>query len=152
MLIALIPLKRIAAETVKKWLACPTSRLPRTGPRKATPPQGTSRTPQQWMKNEDLQPFNEANDRYMRLMAMVRATGKPLEARMATTAVLCLFQIDKFRELINAMNMFSHVVIDAARKTAIMEDSLDGDVAALNFALDWLELIIFGQSQGLAKK
>ena len=85
-------------------------------------------------------------------MAMVRATGKPLEARMATTAVLCLFQIDKFRELINAMNMFSHVVIDAARKAAIMEDSLDGDVAALNFALDWLELIIFGQSQGLAKK
>jgi hypothetical protein len=50
------------------------------------------------------------------------------------------------------MNIFSHVAIDEARKTAVMEDSLDGDVAALNFALDWLELIIFGQSQGLAKK
>ena len=85
-------------------------------------------------------------------MALVRATGKPLEARMATTAVLCLFQLDKFRELITAMKIFSHVDVSESRKAAIMEDSQDGDVAALYFALDWLELVIFGQSQGLAKK
>ena len=113
---------------------------------------GTSRTPHQWMENEELQPFNEANDRYMRLMALVRAGGKPLEARMATTTVLCLFQLDKFRELIEAMKIFSHVDVSESRKAAIMEDSQDGDVAALYFALDWLELMLFGQSQGLAKK
>ena len=87
----------------------------------------------------------------MRLMAMVRATGKPLEQRMTTMAVLCLYQLDKFRELVERMRIFSRVEVDAARREAVMQDSEEGDVAALNFALDWMELIIFGQSEGLAK-
>ncbi len=114
--------------------------------------EGTSRTPHQWMENEELAPFNRANDRYMRLMALVRATGKPLEPRMATMAVLCLFHIDRFRELVTTMKIFSHVDTSEERKNAIMQDSLEGDVAALDFALDWLELVIFGQSEGLVKK
>ena len=67
-------------------------------------------------------------------------------------SVLCLYQLDKFRELITHMRIFEHVDIDAARRAAIMEDSQAGDVAALNFGLDWMELIIFGKSQGLNKK
>lgn len=114
--------------------------------------EGVSRTPHQWMENEELQPFNRANDRYMRLMALVRATGKPLEPRMATMTVLCLFQLDRFRELVTAMKIFSHVDTSKERKAAVMQDSPEGDVAALDFALDWLELVIFGQSEGLAKK
>ncbi len=66
--------------------------------------------------------------------------------------VLCLFQIDKFRELITNMRVFSHVDISDQRKAAIMEDSQHGDEAALDFGLDWMELVIFGQSQGLARK
>lgn len=50
------------------------------------------------------------------------------------------------------MRIFEHVAADAARQAAIMEDSLAGDMAALDFALDWMELVIFGQSRGLAKK
>ena len=88
----------------------------------------------------------------MRLMALVRATGKPLEPRMATMTVLCLFQLDRFRELVTAMKIFSHVDTSEERKAAVMQDSPEGDVAALDFALDWLELVIFGQSEGLAKK
>ena len=113
--------------------------------------QGTDRTAAQWLENQGLAPYNAANDRYMRLMAMVRATGKPLEQRMTTMAVLCLYQLDKFRELVERMRIFSRVEVDAARREAVMQDSEEGDVAALNFALDWMELIIFGQSEGLAK-
>ena len=114
--------------------------------------QGTVRTAHQWLENEELLSYNTANDRYMRLMAMVRAGGKPLEPRLATMGVLCLFHLDKFRELITGMRIFSHVQVSEERQKAIMEDSLRGDEAALDFALDWMELIIFGQSQGLAKK
>ena len=113
---------------------------------------GTVRTPKQWLDNEELQPFNASNDRYMRLMAMVRATGTPLEPKLATMVVLCLFQIDKFRELIANMHIFNHVNVTEERKAAIMEDSLAGDEAALDFGLDWMELVIFGQSKGLSKK
>ena len=88
----------------------------------------------------------------MRLMAMVRATGKPLEPKLVTMLVLCLFQLDKFRELITNMRVFSHVNITEERQAAILEDNQKGDEAALDFGLDWMELVIFGQSQGLAKK
>lgn len=114
--------------------------------------QGTERTARQWLENQELEPYNAANDRYMRLMAMVRATGKPLEPRLATMAVLCLFQLDKLRELISHMRIFEHVDADAHRQTVVMEDSPAGDQAALDFGLDWMELVIFGQCQGLTRK
>nr|WP_027719820.1 YkgJ family cysteine cluster protein [uncultured Desulfovibrio sp.] len=114
--------------------------------------QGTARTPRQWFANQDLVDYNTANDRYMRLTAMVRATGKPLDARMATMSVLCLYQLDKFRELITHMRIFEHVDADAARRALVMEDSPAGDTAALDFGLDWMELAIFGKSRGLTKK
>ncbi|WP_300882310.1 YkgJ family cysteine cluster protein [uncultured Desulfovibrio sp.] len=114
--------------------------------------QGTQRTPRQWFEDQDVVEYNAANDRYMRLMALVRATGKPLEARLATMSVLCLYQLDKFRELITHMRIFEHVDVDAARQAAVMEDSPAGDRAALDFGLDWMELVIFGKSQGLTRK
>ena len=104
-------------------------------------------TAQEWRTNQGLEPFNASNDRYMRLMSMVRASGKPLEARMATMAVLCLYQLDKFRELIERMHIFSRVELSEERRNAVM--SRDEDT--LDFALDWMELVIFGQSEGLQK-
>ena len=50
------------------------------------------------------------------------------------------------------MRVFSHVSITEERKAAILENNQKGDEAALDFGLDWMELVIFGQSEGLAKK
>jgi hypothetical protein len=76
-------------------------------------------------------------------MTMTRASGKPLDTRLKAMSLLCLFQLDKFRELIMRMGIFTRV--DAHdRQDAIMEDSLAGDEAALDFALDWMELVLFG--------
>ena len=113
--------------------------------------QGTARTPAQWFADQGLAPYTAFNDRYMRLMSMVRATGRALEPKLANMSLLCLYQLERFRELIAGMGIFSRVDVDAERQAQIMEDTLAGDEAALDFALDWLELIIFGVAPNLAR-
>jgi Fe-S-cluster containining protein len=113
---------------------------------------GRERSPAQWFADQQVAAYNAANDRYMRLMAMVRATGKPLGARFAAMAVLCLFQLDKFRELIATMRIFKRVEADGPRRITVTNASLAGDEEALDFALDWMELAIFDKSEGQAKK
>lgn len=112
---------------------------------------GTVRSARAWFDDQELAAYNAANDRYMRLMAMVRAGKTPLEARLVTLSLLCLFQVDKFRELIESMRIFEHVEVTPERRAAIMDDSPEGDEAALNFGLDWVELVIFGKSEGLRR-
>ena len=46
------------------------------------------------------------------------------------------------------MGIFRRVEVSEERQKAVMES----DEATLDFALDWLELVIFGQSEGLNKK
>ena len=113
---------------------------------------GSARTPAQWFAIEGMEKYSAFNDRYMRLMAMVRATERKLEPRLATTAILCLYQLDKFRELIEAMRIFQRVEVAPEDQARIMEDSVAGDEAALGFALDWMELVIFGVSRNLTRK
>ncbi|MBQ7585207.1 MAG: YkgJ family cysteine cluster protein, partial [Desulfovibrionaceae bacterium] len=91
-------------------------------------------------------------DRYMRLMSMVKASQKPLDNRLQGMSRLCLYHLDQFRQMINKMRIFSHVEVTKERQAQIMEDSLEGDVACLDFALDWMELVIFGQAKNLVRK
>lgn len=109
---------------------------------------GRDWTPAEWFEHEGLGPYNAANDRYMRLGVMISASGAPLSGKMVSMAVLCLYQLDRFREFIEKMHIFSRVTVDEARQQAI----LTHDEELLNFGLDWLELILFGQCAGLAKK
>ena len=108
---------------------------------------GTYWTAQEWLKDQELEPYNDSNDRYMRLMAMVKASGDPISARMVTMCVLCLYQLDKFREFLENMQVFDKVVISDERREAI----LDEDEACLDFAYDWLELVLFGQCPRLPR-
>lgn len=109
---------------------------------------GRDWTPQEWFEHEGLTEYNAANDRYMRLGSMIASAGSPVNAKMANMAVLCLYQIDKFRDFIEKMKIFSRVEVDAKRQEAIMQC----DEEALNFGLDWLELILFGHCDGLNQK
>lgn len=105
-------------------------------------------TAQEWLKDQGLEPYNASNDRYMRVMAMVKASGQPISSRMATMCILCLYQLDKFREFIENMNVFDKVVISDERRDAILDD----DEACLDFAYDWVELVLFGQCPTLQRK
>lgn len=113
---------------------------------------GTRRTPAQWFADQGMEAYTAFNDRYMRLMALVRATKRPLEPKLAGMSLLSLYQLGKFRELIAAMRIFSRVQVDSELQALIMEDSPAGDEAALGFALDWMELVIFGSSPNLKRR
>lgn len=114
--------------------------------------QGAIRKPGQWLEEQGLKPYIFFNDRYMRLISMVAATKKPLDERMTNMVALSLYRLNWFRELIQKMGIFKRVVVDADRQGQIMDESLAGDEACLAFALDWLELAIFGKAPNLDKK
>ncbi len=105
-------------------------------------------TPYEWMEHEGLPPYNSSNDHYMRLGAMIAASGSPIEGKMANMAVLCLYQLDRFKEFIGKMRIFDRVEADRERREAIMEN----EEARLEFSLDWMELILFGSCPGLPRK
>lgn len=114
--------------------------------------EGTIRTPHEWMHNQGLDSYNEFNDRYMRLMALVQATEKPLDTRLQGMCRLCLFHLDQFRQMITKMRIFTHVTISEDDTRLIMQDDIKGDEACLNFAFDWMELVIFGKAERLQRK
>ena len=114
--------------------------------------EGSQRTPAEWFANQGLAPYNNSNDQYMRLMSLVQASGKPLDQRLQAMSRLCLFHLASFRQMIEKMRIFAHLELDANRKAMIMEDSLEGDEACLAFAIDWMELVIFGQAEHLKRK
>lgn len=110
---------------------------------------GAVRRPAEWLQNQGLNEYIPYNDRYMRLLSMVRAGGEPLEKRLGSMAALCLFQLDRFRNLIRQMNIFSRLEVSDKRKNDIMREDAAGDESALDFAFDWIELAIFGQCANL---
>ncbi|MEF2144550.1 MAG: YkgJ family cysteine cluster protein [Desulfovibrionaceae bacterium] len=102
----------------------------------------------EWLSDQGLEAYNEANDRYMRLMNRWKKMGRPLDQRQATMAFLALFQPDDFQRFIRDVKLFDRVEVDEARQKRVLED----EEAALEFGLDWLELLLFGQSERLRKK
>lgn len=114
--------------------------------------QGRQYTPPQWQNHEGMATYNIYNDLYMRLSSRIAASGQPLERRLANMCFLALYQLDRFRELISAMKIFSRLELPEERQELIMENSAKGDEAALIFAFDWLDLIIFENAENLGKK
>ena len=110
--------------------------------------EGRDWTPHEWFDHEALKDYNASNDRYMRIGAMVTASGGPVPQKVGNLAFLCLYQLDRFREFIETMRLYERVEVDAARR-AEMETS---EEALLEFAYDWVELAIFGEAPGLARK
>lgn len=110
---------------------------------------GEELTPEIWIKNQQLEKYNFFNDLYMRLSAMVAAGEKPVSSKIANMAVIALYQPDKFKDLIEKMNIFSRVALKNSSCAIILEDSEEGLEARLHFGFDWMELVIFGQSPNL---
>ncbi|MDD4731262.1 MAG: YkgJ family cysteine cluster protein [Desulfovibrio sp.] len=102
----------------------------------------------EWLQDQGLEEYNQANDRYMRIMNRWKKKGHALDQRQVNMAFLALYQPDDFQRFIRDMKVFDHVQIDEARQRAVLED----EEAALAFGLDWLELILLGQSEGLEKR
>ncbi|MDE5833011.1 MAG: YkgJ family cysteine cluster protein [Desulfovibrio sp.] len=105
---------------------------------------------QNWMDSQEMGKYNYFNDRYMSLLSMIAAGEEPLPANQAAFCFLCLYQPEEFRALIEKMNVFSRVSIDEKKRALIMDETVAGDEACLDFAFDWLDLTIFGLSANLS--
>lgn len=113
---------------------------------------GPPRTAAEWFQDQGLDRYNHFNDRYMRLMSLVAASGRQLEQRVSGMATLSLWDIHRFRQFISQFDIFNQVIVEPQRQRLILEDSLAGDEACLEFGLDWLELVIFGRAENLARR
>ncbi len=109
---------------------------------------GKEWTAHEWLKDQGLEPYNDSNDRYMRIMAKIKATNEPVSPKMATMIILCLYQLDRFRTFLADMKIFSKVEVSTERCEAIM----GSDEHCLEFAYDWLELVMFGKCENLCRK
>jgi len=109
---------------------------------------GTDRTAGEWLKDQGLEEFNRLNDRYMRIMARQRHSGAPAPVNKGNMAVLALYQLDSFKDFIRDMGVLDRLDLSEERKAAIMAD----ETARLEFAFDWLELILFGACENLEAK
>jgi Fe-S-cluster containining protein len=109
---------------------------------------GRQWTAQTWLADQGLEPYNRSNDRYMRLMAKVKASGRPVSERMATMCLLAFFQIDRFKDFMEHMEVLDKVDLADEHRRAVLED----EEARLDFAFDWMELVLFGSAEGLKRK
>jgi Fe-S-cluster containining protein len=99
-----------------------------------------------WFDDQGLVPYNRVNDRLMAIMTRQRGLGHPIGQKQTSMAMLCLYQPDRFQQFIRQMRLFDRLELTDERQGLILAD----DEAALEFGLDWLELLLFGRSGGLA--
>lgn len=109
---------------------------------------GSTWTTDTWTMDQGLEPYTAFNERYTLLMAQQKASGAPLDNRRATMLLLALYQTDRFRDFIRDMRLFERVNVPENEQQAIMSD----DEATLDFAMDWIELMLFGQNERLRPK
>ena len=102
----------------------------------------------EWLEDQGLEPYNHSHDKYMRLMAKVKASGRPVTERMSAMCLLALFQLDRFKDFAENMGLFDKTDISDERRRAVLED----EEACLDFAFDWMELVLFGNAGRLKRK
>lgn len=100
---------------------------------------------QEWLADQGLEEYNEFNDRYMLLINRYAGLGLSLDAKKLNICFLALYQLDDFQKFILQMRLFERVNVSDERKKRILEDELE----ALSFGLDWMELMLFGESENL---
>lgn len=104
-----------------------------------------------WLEDQGVEPYNRMNDRYMRLISRYKSVANKavLSGKHATLALLCLYQQDRFLEFISSVNLFSRVALTGEYAEA---DIMGDEEKRLQFAFDWLALVLFGSSSSLAPR
>jgi len=113
---------------------------------------GTDFDAQAWMDDQELAPYNAANDRYMALAADLRRFaahgGTVMGPKQTGMAGLALYQPDEFQPFLLQSGLLDRLELDAARRAAV----LDNEEACLDFGYDWLELSLMGHTEHLRPK
>jgi Fe-S-cluster containining protein len=109
---------------------------------------GTDFDAQAWMHDQGLEPYNQANDRYMALAETLRATGQQLGQKQLGMAGLALYQPDEFQPFLAQSGLLDRLELTDARKNEVQND----EAACLDFGYDWLELSLMGHTEHLRPK
>lgn len=105
-------------------------------------------TPATWLSDQELEAYNRSNDRLTDIMGRQKKAGRPMSDKHANMAFLALYQPDSFRKFVEDMKVFDRLDVSEERKRAVMEDEEE----TLRFAMDWLELVLFGDGPNLRRK
>ena len=101
-----------------------------------------------WLKDQDLKEYNRHNDRYMLLLAQARQRQSRLDQKQANMVFLAGFNLDAFRDFLANTRLMDRLDMPEEAKTAALAD----ESSRLEFAMDWLELALFGVERNLKKK
>lgn len=93
-----------------------------------------------WMQDQGFDKYVRFNDKYMNLLSRWHETGRVLPEKLMNVVTLALFQSDDFQQFIKDMRLFDRVEVSEERQKKILED----EEATLDFALDWVELLLLG--------
>lgn len=102
-------------------------------------------TSEEWLQDQELVPYNHFGDRYTRLMGRAIENGMMLSQKQLTLCLLALYELDRFRDFIQGVNLFARLNVPAEEQQRILED----EEARLAFGLDWVELVLFGDNERL---
>jgi Fe-S-cluster containining protein len=113
---------------------------------------GTDFDARAWMHDQGLEPYNDANDRYMGLAEDLRAfeaqTGRHMSQKQLGMAGLALYQPDEFQPFLAQSGLMERLEMTEARKNDVLHD----EEACLDFGYDWLELSFMGHTDHLRPK
>lgn len=102
----------------------------------------------EWLKDQDLTTYNSFNDRYMLLLAEAKNRGVRLTPKQTNLVFLAAYNLDAFKDFLVQMGALSRLELTAEREAVILAD----EEARLVFAMDWLELMLFGLEGNVRKK
>jgi len=101
-----------------------------------------------WKEDQGFVSYTNFNDRYMSTLARIKQAGRPVPEKMGHMATLAFYKLDEFQRFIEKMRVFERVDVDEERMKAVMSD----EEATLEFAMDWLELMLFQSTPNLKPK
>lgn len=109
-------------------------------------------TPAEWLASQGMDRYIYFNDRYMRLLSLIHASGSPIPSRLLGMADLSLWQMDNFAELLDKTSLPTQLEGSYAQQDNLHDLTVAGAEARLEFGLSWLELLLFGSAPGLSRK
>lgn len=93
-----------------------------------------------WLADQNIEPYNRANDRYLGFQTAWRRPGGPPRRELLGLAVIALFRLDDFEQLIAERGIFEELGVEPARRDAVLADQS----ARLDLAFDWLDRLLAG--------
>jgi Fe-S-cluster containining protein len=92
-------------------------------------------TPRQWLEEQELAPYLAQGDRHAELVRHVMRREVVLPPRQAELVLSALYDLDRFRELVEERGLLLRLRVRSAERQAIRRD----DEALLRFGFAWVE-------------